>query len=508
MTDSETNKRRIARNSLFLYCRKAVTIVIGFYTSRLLLERLGDYDFGLYGLIGSVIVLFSSLRGIFSTSIQRYVNVAKASGRPDEVQKIFSIGMTIQVLLAFLFFTAVEIGGLFLIPELNINPGSEGDAWWVFHLSLLAAVVLMLTVPYDALIIANEKLDVFAIIAVIESVLRLGIVALLIFFPEGRVVWYAALTLAVSLIIRFINTAYCKRKFGIEARYKFSRDKVLFKEMTVFASWNFLGSTGFTVANNGTNFILNIFGGVGLNTARALAVHVQANIAQFVSDMSTSFQPRSIMAYTRKEYDEFYSLMFWNSKVNFFISSVLCATLLCTTYAVLNLWLDEVPEWTTVFTQLVLIYAVVRSLHDPIDTLFRASGHMKWYQITEFVMMTMNIPLSWIALKLGAPYYSVFVILILIEIANFAAIMCVAKVHLDFAVGLYAHRILSRVAITSAVIAAIYFVATHIIPYDINVWQTLGIVPAIMLIIATAEFAVLFNKAERKKLLSLIPRHK
>lgn len=488
---------------MFLYCRKVVSILIGFYTSRLLLERLGDADFGLYGLIGSIIVLFSSLRSIFSTSIQRYINVAKASGRPEDVQKIFSIGTMIQLMIAVIFFVAVEIGGFFLIPELNIAPESMADAWWVFHLSLLAAVVLILTVPYDALIISNEKFNVFAALSIVESVLRLGIVALLIVWPDNRVVWYSLLTLLVSLLIRAANMIYCRRAFGLEAKFRICRDRQLFRDMTVFAGWNFLGSTGFSVANNGTNFILNIFGGVGLNTARAIAVQVQANITQFVTDMSTSFQPRSIMAYTRKEFDEFYSLMFWNSKVNFFISGALCVTLICAAQPVISLWLGEVPAWTVVFTQFVLVYAMVRSLHDPVDTLFRASGQMKWYQITEFSFMILNLPVSWIALKLGAPYYSVFIILACIESLNFCAILCIARVRLGFALGCYARRILVPVAVTAILLAGVWILSRILVSPGMGIWATLGTVPVILLVVAGIECFSLFNAAERSRLAAL-----
>ena len=169
MAELADSKKRIALNSMFLYCRKVVQILIGFYTSRLLLERLGEDGFGLYGLIGSVIVLFASLRGIFTSSIMRYINVAKSTGDAEAVRKVFSMGITIQIVLAVFFCIVVEVTGAFIIPNLNISPDSMGDAWWVFHLSLLCAVAIMLTVPYEALIMSYEPAAVIRSIAVGRS---------------------------------------------------------------------------------------------------------------------------------------------------------------------------------------------------------------------------------------------------------------------------------------------------------------------------------------------------
>lgn len=488
---------------MFLYGRKVVSILIGFFTSRLLLERLGETDFGLYGLIGSVIVLFSSLRAIFSTSIQRYVNVAKASGRPEDVQKIFSIGTVIQLLLGITFMGVVEIGGAFLIPNLNIPAASVGDAWWVFHLSLFSAVVFILTAPYDALIVSNEKFNFYAAMTILDSVLRLSVVALLIIYPTHRVVWYALLILAVSVTIRLINMVYCRRTFGIEAKFKFVKDTNLFKEMAAFAGWSFLGGTGHSIANNGINFILNIFGGVTLNTARAIAAQVQANVIQFITDMSVGFQPRSIMTYTKKEYSEFYSLLFWNSKVNFFMASVMSVTLLCVTYPILKFWLADVPEWSTIFTKCLLIHVMVLSLHDPIDTLFRAAGKMKWYQITELAILTLNIPFSWIALKLGAPFYSVFIVFIIVEMLNFTAMVIIAKITTGFLLKKYIKEILFPIIATCFILAALYLCCTSYIPAEMNFWSLLGTVILIAVIVISIASFTLFNHSERTKLATL-----
>jgi len=504
MTDTADPGKTIALNSIFLYCRKVVQIIIGFYASRLLLERLGEDGFGLYGLVGSVIVLFAALRSVFPASIMRYVNIAKSTGDADAVGKVFSMGVTIQLALAVVFCAAVETGGLFIIPNLNIPVEDVPDAWWVFHLSLLSVVAIMLTVPYESLIVSNQRLGALAVLSVFESVLKLGVVIVLVVWTADRVVWYALLMLGVSVVVRFCYSVYCRRTFGREARFRIVRDRKMYREMTVFAGWNFLGGTGNSIATSGINFVLNIFGGLPLNTARGIALQVEANVDQFFFDISASFSPRSMMAYARGETESFYKLMFWNSKVNFFVSSVLSFSLIYLMYPVLHLWLGDVPAWTTGFTCLILIHTMLGSLDDPIKTLFHASGRMKRYQIMEFCCMVAVVPLAWLALHLGAPYYSVFIVLVVLEFLCLAGMILLARRQLGFEAGRYCRYVLSRVALTSVLLAAGYVISLYAIPSDLDSLATLCVAPCVALVVALVVFFSLFNGAERMRIVSLI----
>lgn len=504
MTELPEHKKRIARNTMYLYCRKVVMILIGLYASRLLLERLGDDGFGLYGLIGSVIVLFEALSGLFTASIQRYVNVAKATGHPEDVQKVFSIGMTIQLMLAAVFFVAVEIGGFFLIPGLNITPGLEADAWWVFQISLVTSVVGMLTVPYYALIVANERLGVYSVFSLVESVLRLGAVILLGVWDSDRVVWYAALLLVVSLVLRLANSVYCSRAFGSEARYRRVHDRKMFREMTFFAVWTFLGGFGSSIVQSGINFVLNIFGGLKLNTSRTVAVQIEGNAIQFSRDINVGFRPRSIIEYARGAYDEYYSLMGWNTKVGFFVSSLLCAVFCCLAEPVIRLWLGTVPEYSVVFAQIIMVYTVVQALYDPLDTFFRATGKMKRAQITEFCIMMTVVPVAWALLAAGAPFYTVFAVHLAVEIINYVVLLFVARSQLGFPLGRYVRDVYKEIIPTLVVLGGCYLASKDIIPADLGTWRTLALLPVLTVLFVVVEFLILFTAPERAKLLALV----
>ncbi len=500
------DNKKIAINTLFLYLRKAISLVISLYTSRIVLEMLGVTEFGIYGLVGSIVAIFSVLRGLFASSIQRYINISKGSDSEGDVGKIFSIGLKIHLWISVCFFVVVEIAGWLLIPYLNIPTGNYSVAQWVLLFSILSAVITILTVPYDALIIANEKFKAYAVISLVEYVLRLGIVFLLVFSPFSRVAFYSIMVFVVSLIVRVINTIYCHRKFGDEAKYRNVSDRGLFIEMTRFAGWQFFGNLGYTVTNNGVNFIINIFGGVAVNAARTIAYQVMQSVQQFIGDINVSFQPQSMMLFAKHQKDDFLRLLILNSKATISIAVILSFPILMLTSPILHLWLGAVPDYTVSFVQCILLYLVIRSVHGPIDLLFKCDGRLKRYQLTECFIMTANLPITWLGLKLGLPYYSAFIIMGAVELINAIAILFIAKKQLEFNVAYY-----SRKVIWPSVGACIFLTSLFAISriYDI-INDSVSIpclIVALFVLVCIASLTVLmfiFNSSERIKLKKLI----
>lgn len=440
---SNANKT-IAKNTLFLYGRKAFTLVVALYISRLLLQRLGITDFGIYGLVGSVVAMFSALRGIFSTSIQRFINIAKGKGSEDEVNEIFSLGLKIHVWIAVLFLIVVEIGGTIMMHYLEIPDRKFIDAYIVLQFSLLTAIVTILTVPYDALIIANEKFNAYAIFSIIDASLRLLVVILLIYSPISRLVTYAGFLFIISLLIRAINAIYCRKKFGEVSRYRKVNNKKLLREMTSFAGWQFLGNTAYTLSQNGINLVINIMGGVVANAARTIAYQAMHAITQFTSDLTLSFRPRTMIHYAQGNRDDFYRLLFLNSKVNFAIAAILSFIVFILAKPIIILWLGEIPPYSIDFIRALMIYLVIRSLHEPLDLFYKSYGKILDYQITEICILTLSLPLSWILLKLGFPYYSVFLCMAFCEVINTIAILMLGKYKYGFNIKAYNHNVIYR----------------------------------------------------------------
>lgn len=499
---SNSNKR-IARNTFFLYLRKIVAIAINVYTSRLLLQMLGIDDFGLYGLIGSIVILFGSLRSLFASSIQRFINVEIGRQNPGMVNKIFSLGIKIHAAIAIIFFLMVETTGLIMIPGLNIPLGSEDAAYWILQFSILTAITSIMTVPYDALIIANEKFNAYAVISVIEYMFKLGVVFMLAISPMSRVIFYSGLLFFATLLVRFINVFYCKKAFGAEVRYNRVKDHELMKRMTEFAGWQFLGNSCYSAANAGVNFVINIFGGVTINAARTIAYQVQGMIEQFTSDLNVSFRPQIINNYAAREMEKCSRLVFFSCKATFVITLVLIFVIECMTLPILQLWLDVVPPDTVIFIQIYLLFTLIHCFYYSVDVLFKASGNLKLYQLCDACITFLNLPLSWIALKTGFPYYSVFIIMCILELVSFVIKLFLLKKLLGFEVAIFFRTVLTR-AMVCTTIFVILFLLQHIfihVPY--STFSTITISIGYGLIASVISFIIMFTHQERKKLISI-----
>lgn len=500
--------KRIGINTIYLFLRKLVTLFLAFYTSRLLLEKLGVDDFGLYGLVGSVVAMFGALRGLFSSSIQRFINLAKGKNDFEKANRIFSIGLKIHAWIAIGFTVIVEIGGLIMLPSLNIPDGSYNEAMWILQFSILTSVVSILTVPYDALIIANEKFNTYALLSIVESILKLLIVVALALCQTHKVVYYAGLLFGVSLLTRLINSIYCHKRFGKEAKFHNIKDPSLIKEMTSFASWQFCGNLGFTLTNSGVNIVINLFGGVVVNAARTIAYQIKNAGSQFIGDINVSFRPRSIMQFSVGDMKGFWHLFYLNSKANYSMSVMIAFPIILSAKNILNIWLGKVPLYSVGFLQWIMIYMVIRSLHEPIDLLFMAKGDLKRYQLTELFFMSLNIPISWLVLKLGAPFWSVFAVMNTLEVFNLVAIILLANKQIGLNIKQYFKNIIVRCLIIVFIFGSLFIFFYKYIRNDISLLSTLIIIANSIFLAIVIQYFIIFTKSERYKIYKMLRMRK
>lgn len=497
--------KAIAKNTLFLYGRKLFTLVIALYTSRVLLQQLGITDFGIYGLVGSVVAMFNALRTIFASSIQRFINVAKGNARHDDVNDIFSIGVKIHRRIAIAFFIVVEIAGTVMMHYLDIPDGKFSSSMIVLQFSILTAVITILTVPYDALIIANERFNAYALFSIIDYTLRLVIVFLLACSQDNRLVIYAALLLLTSVIIRYINIIYCRRAFGDECRYRKVDRPDLLRQMTGFAGWQFLGNTAYTITNNGINFVLNIMGSVVVNAARTIAYQVMSAISQFTADLNLSFQPRTMQLYAQGDIAGFLRLIYINTKANFAVIAILAFPVFVLAEPVIHTWLGEIPPYTTGFVRATLIYLVMRSLHSPIDMYFKSYGNLKAFQITELIFLSLSLPLSWVLLHFGLPYYTVFLAMAACELINMAALLILARRQNGFSIKQYITTVGIRTTACLIVLAtAAWFLLTNYQFDAISVFRLIILAASFALGSLCVVILVLFSRSELSGIRHLI----
>jgi O-antigen/teichoic acid export membrane protein len=476
---------------------------IAFFSSRILLRELGVDDYGLYGVVGGVVAMFSSLRGIFASSIQRFLNFEMGKGNTTQLNKIFSVGVILHLILSVIFLLLVETLGLwFLNNKLVIDPDRYKAANWVYQFSVLASIATIMTVPYDAVIIANERMKAFAYISILDAFLKLGIIFIISYLGNDKLILYGFLVLIVSLITRSVSMAYCKRNFE-ESKFKFTKDKNLLKQIGTFAGWNFLGSTSFTLSNEGVNILLNLFGGTPVNAARTIAYQVKSAVTQFSTNILMAVNPQLIKLYSQNKKENFTELLFFISKITFFVMLLLCLPIILFADTILSLWLVNVPEYTVVFVKLILVYQMIRVFHSPIDTLFKATGNIRNYQIVDALTLSLNLPTSYFLLKNGVGVSSVFVVMIIFEVISLISVLYLANRMGELNISNYLSRVLLPCSLVSIIaIPSSYFLVRSL--QSILFFYQITYFIGVLIIIIMSILIIGINKREKKILLNYI----
>lgn len=410
---TSTNKR-IAKNTLLLYIRTLFVMVISLFTSRVILNALGIEDYGIYNVIGGVVAMFSVISGALSSSISRFLTFELGKGYSARLNEIFSTSLNIQLCLSLIILILGEIVGLwFLNYKINIPEGRLYAANWVLQCSLLTFIINLISIPYNAAIIAHEKMSAFAYISILEVALKLIIAYLCYVSPVDKLITYSILLVCVSIVIRITYGIYCNYNFE-ETRYKKIYDRTLIKEMTGFAGWSFFTNCAYIFNTQGVNILINLFFGVGMNAARGIAVQVETAIKKFVIDFTTAINPQITKNYAAGNMEVMYKLICRGSKFSYLLMFCLSLPFLFETPTILKLWLNIVPEHTTAFFRLSIIGTLIDLLGNTGYTACMATGKIKKYVLIVTSIGCMVFPLSWMAYTLGMPVESCYIIFAII----------------------------------------------------------------------------------------------
>lgn len=378
-----TKTRRIAKNTVLLYLRSLISLFISLWTSRLVLKGLGVDDYGVYGVVGSFVSMFSIVTGSLNGAISRFLNFAMGKGDKEELSNTFSLSLNIMFILAIIVVVLTETFGLwFLHNKMNIPPGRETAAFWCFQFSILSSVSSFLVVSFTASIIAHEKMGVFAYIDLGEVILKFFI-ALLLTFSLGNVdklVLYAALLLGVTLTKQMISRIYAMKHFE-ECRIRWYWDKKKFFEMFSYAGWNFLGKTSGTFSGQGVSMVVNVVFGTAVNAARHLAWTVNHAVQIFVNNFTMAINPQVTQSYAAGDYKYMKRLLFSGTKFTYYIMWMIVLPLILETDFVVTLWLGNPPDHTVNFIRLMLVLNTINIYHVILAMGIRATGKIMWYQL-------------------------------------------------------------------------------------------------------------------------------
>ncbi len=451
MTSQSENTKRIAKNTLILYVRTLFTMLVSLYTSRVILNTLGVSDFGISNVVGGVVGMFSVISGSLSSSISRFITYELGHGDINKLKRIFSTSVNIQIGIALIIVILAEcIGVWFVNHKLNIPAGRLVAANWVFQCSLLSFAIGLISVPYNACIIAHERMSAFAYMSILETILKLVIVYMLFISPYDKLISYAVLFVVISLIMRLIYGWYCNKHF-VESHYEFIYDRPLIKEMTGFAGWSFFGNTAYMLNTQGVDMLINIFFGVTLNAAKGVASQVQNAVMQFVGNFTVAINPQITKSYASGDREYMNKLICRGARLSYYLLLIFTVPIVCEADYILYLWLKTVPEYAPIFLRLILFGTLMTLLGNTMLTAIQATGNIRRYQIWITITGCFVFPLTWIAYKLGFPPETTYIIYIIIYfLLNFIRVY-IAKGLMDFPVRLYLFDVIFRVVIVSIV---------------------------------------------------------
>lgn len=463
MRDSTTNNKRIAKNTLFLYFRTLLIMLVTLYTSRVVLTTLGIEDFGVYNAVGGVVSIFGVISGALSNAISRYITYNIGNGNSERLRVVFCTSINIQIIIAIIILSLCEaFGSWFLNFKMNIPTDRINAANWVLQCSLLTFLVNLISVPYNACIIAHEHMKAYAYISIFDAILKLSVAYLLIVSPIDKLIAYSILLFITALIVRFLYSFYCRKNFR-ECRYKLIYDKSLFNEMIRFAGWNFFGNTTSILNSQGINLLINIFFGVVVNSARGIASQVDSAVNQFVTTFSTAVNPQITKSYAQGDSERMNYLICKGTKFSFFLLLLFTLPLIFETNTILQLWLRNVPDKAPIFTKLALIGAMITVLGNSGYTACIATGKIKKYSIIVTTIGSLNFILTWIAYTLGSNPEITYIIYIGIYTCVQVARLFLMKEMLQFPISMYIKEVISRIIPPCIMSLIIPFILTRIL---------------------------------------------
>lgn|SRR5574344_144719 len=443
MNTTENNKR-IAKNTLLLYVRMFFIMAITLFTSRVVLSTLGVQNYGIYNVVGGVVAMLVVLNSSMAVSTQRYLTYEIGKKNTVRLKQIFSMCFSIYILISLILVVVCETVGLWFVNTQLVIPTSRMYAAnWVYQFSILACVNSLLMTPYDAVIIANERMNIYAYISIIEVSLKLCVVYLLYIINMDRLVVYSALIFIASFIVTMIYRIYCLRNFE-EANYSFYWNKSLFKELLSYSGWNLFGSVSGIAKDHIVNILLNIFFNPIVNASRGIAMQVNTAISMFYNNFYTAVRPQITKYYAQGDMDDMLKLVFRSSKFSLYLILLLSLPILIETPYIINLWLGQLPQYVVPFCRLMVFISAVDAISIPLMTTAHATGHIRLYQFSVGTMNIMIAPFSYFVLKIGFSPVSVFIVSLIVAIICLFIRLWIVHRLVDFPVVLFVKNVIGK----------------------------------------------------------------
>lgn len=398
VTESENNKR-IAKNTILLYIRMIFLLGVSFYTTRAILQALGVIDLGIYNVVGGVVTMFSFLNGSLSSASSRFITFELGKGNKEEIQKTFNTIVTVHLVFGIMLFLLAETLGLwFVLNKLVIPEERMVAAFWVYQSAVISAVIVILSSPFNASIIAHEKMSAFAYISIYQALAKLSIVLILFTTLLDKLILYAVLLLMVQISVIAIYIRYCRKHFE-ESKFRLCWYKDRVRTIFSYAGWVMTGSLAYLSCTQGLNILLNIFFGPIVNAAQALATQLQGALNQFSTNFMMAVKPQITISYAQGNLSRMHTLVLTSTKLGALLMLVILVPFFMETEFLLGIWLKNVPDYTVKFVRIMLCVGVIRAMMEPTMAAIHATGRIKKVEIVEMVCMLLLLPIAYVLLK-------------------------------------------------------------------------------------------------------------
>lgn len=501
---SSISTKRIVKNTIFLYFRQIIIMLINLYAMRVILDKLGAEDYGIYTVVGGVVILFAFFNNALTSATQRFLNYELGKAADSRANEVFNASFILHAGISIVVVILSETVGLwFIIHRLNIPEARHVAAIWCYQFSILALIINIIRVPFHATIIAYERMDFFAFLSIFEAFLKLVIVFAISITVFDRLIVYSFFTCAVVFVVTAIYWVYSKKKYEI-THFRCVKNKNTFKELVNFSAWLLTGGVADVCKSQGITMILNIFCGVIVNAAMGIAQQINTIIGQFVSNFQVAYTPQIVKSYAGREYNRFQNLVVQSMKVSFMLITFIGIPFAVNAEPVVSLWLKDVPEYTILFIRLILIDSVVYAFIGPLSSAITAVGDIKGYQVGVSIFNFLNLPISYIFLKLGAAAY--FILIARFSISFIALVW--RFFYLKEKIGLNPWLLILNPLLTSCIVLCISLAGTYfvfkIVDYDVIRFFASCTTSVILNLLLF--YIVLLSRSERTALVSVLKK--
>ena len=491
-----SDNRKIARNTLFLYIRMGLVLLVSLYTTRVVLRVLGTEDYGIYNVVCGLVAIFSVLNTTLSSGINRFYNVEIGKGENGSIKGVYNAALRIQFILALAIIALVEFIGLWYLNNKMVIPEERlGIAHIIFQLSAVTLILSIIQAPYSAAIMAYEKMDYYAIVSIIDVILKLGFVIALQFISYDKLFVYGVLMTIISVINFLLYYLYSKIRFR-EIRFANTVDLEIVKSMATFSVWMILDPVAYMIRGQGCNMVLNLFKGPIINAAYGISNQIAGAVDQFTGAVSTAFRPQIIQSYSSGNFSRTKNLMYSMSKINFVLELAISVPVIYEVECLLKIWLGDFPDYTVQFTVFILIVKTINTLNSPITTVMMAVGRIKLYMLLSFIVISSILPLTYLFLKWGYSPTSMYIIMLILTVVNqIVSILVLHKVFKVFNIRTYLREVILPCAVQATIVFAGVGACALIMPSSLAVFILLFLVS--VLISTASAYLIVFNNAER-----------